>query len=91
MPCQHCCLYYMAEEVCLNIGMELFMALCQGQYPEIHNIVSLFLGRKNNASLSWFSLLARPCCFRLASLLYLVGKRMAWASEWKTRMCLPLV
>lgn len=49
MPCQNCCLYYM-EEKALNIYMELLMALCQGQYPEIHNMGSLCLGRKSNAS-----------------------------------------
>lgn len=50
MPCQHCCLHYVEEEV-LNICTELLMALCQGQYPEIHNVVSLFLGKKSHASL----------------------------------------
>lgn len=73
MPCQNCCLYYM-EEVLRNIYMGLPMALYQGQYPEIHNMGSLCLGRKSHASPSWFSPLAHPCCFSFASLVCLVGK-----------------
>lgn len=57
--------------------MELLLALCQGQYPEIHNMVSLFLGRKNYASLFSGSAYS-PIHAVSAQLLWCIW----WGKEW---------